>query len=337
MPAYVPILKNKLAEFWAWTHASPAVVNSSRVLFELVPGTDANSFAVRLARDWPPGAVVTVDSTAINHPASAVLQVAQALNQRHVPERPVMRLSDSRHLLAEVAAACALHGQGACLRLGSEAEDPDPNVPTPQVASVLSAANLRSQDVDLLIDFWEVNSPRDVTRCVPLALNMLVWAAANGPWRSVTLASGAFPQSITNLPVGAATPLTRHDADLFAQVVAGGPAIQPDYGDYGINHPFIQPPIPRAPKPNLRYTDDNVWQVYREDRLLPGNESFFTVCARLVASGHWAGAAYSAGDAEIERCSRSVGGPGAATQWLAYGRSHHMAHVVDRLANHGVP
>lgn len=338
MPVYLPILKNKQAEYWAWNHASQTVLNNSHVLFEVIPTTtDIDNFAARLARHRPPNAVPTIDSHTLMHQNNAVLQIAQALHQREIPERPVMRVGDSPNALAEVAAACNLHHQGACLRLGGEEQDPDPSIPAGQIATMLTSVGLTTLDVDLLIDFWAIGSARDVNRCLPLALTMLQWAGTTGPWRSVTLASGAFPQSISTLPLGAITPLPRHDAEFYAQVVAAGPDIQPDYGDFGINHPYIQPPIPRAPKPNLRYTSGTEWQVVREEKLLPGNESFFTVCERLVQSGLWAGSAYSAGDTEIERCSQSTGGAGTATQWLADGASHHMAHVVDRLATLGVP
>lgn len=248
-----------------------------------------------------------------------------------------MRLDDSPRILRDVAAACALHSEGACLRLGSEDEDPNPSVPRGQLAKVLAGTGLRTRDIDLLIDFTTVASTRDVTRCVPLALDMLTRVAANGPWRSVALAAGAFPKSISALQSGSVTPLPRYDARFFAQVLSAGPQIQPDYGDYGINYPIMGPSPPRAPKPNLRYTDGLVWQVDREDRLLPGNDSFFTVCARAVQSGYWAGINFSQGDTEIERCSRRVGSAGTATQWLQYGASHHMASVVDRLATLGVP
>jgi len=230
-----------------------------------------------------------------------------------------------------------LHKEGACLRLGSIEQDPNPNISTLQISKLLNAIGLKTQDMDVLIDFATVASMRDVTRCVPSAIKMLVWANTNGPWRSVTIASGAFPPSISDLSLGVVTSLRRYDANLFSLVVAAGPVIQPDYGDYAINNPFLQPPAPRGPKPNLRYTSGMAWEVLREDTLLPGNQSFCTVCAKMVHSIHWAGRQYSAGDMEIERCSRQVGGAGTATQWLEWGASHHMAHVIDRLTNLGEP
>ncbi len=341
MPKYVPILRSKPAEIWAWGHATQTALGNSRVFFEIDPTTSAKTpledFASRLARNWPAGSVVTVDSGRFNGANGGVRQLAQALQRHQIPERPVVHLDDPPPVLAEVADACALHGQGACLRLGSEDQDPDPRVPKHQVATMLAEIGLGTQNIDLLIDFKVIASTRDVTRCTPLAIAMLSWAASNGPWRSVTLASGAFPRSVSGLQLGAPTPLTRYDAILFADVLSAGPEIEPDYGDYGINYPIIAPAPPRQPNPNLRYTDSLAWWVYREARTRPGNESFFTACANVVQSACWAGPGFSAGDIEIERCSRSEGSPGAATQWLQYGASHHIATVVHRLATLGVP
>ncbi len=341
MSVYVPILKSKPAEIWACGRAGLSFLAKNRAIFDLVPGPDTKStiatFAGRLARAWPAKAIITVDSLYVHKPNGVVLSLAQALIGHHILERPVVHLDDSPHVLGEVRAACALHSQGACLRLGSEDEDPNPNVTKAQVTKILVAVGLTASDVDLLVDFSTVQSTRDVTRCLPLATAMLAWAATIGGWRSVTLASGAFPKSISNLPLGMATQLQRYDAVLFTAVANAHPAIQADYGDYGINYPRMPEPIPRGPKPNLRYADGLVWQVYREDKILPGNESFYTLCSRVVQSAHWKGHGYSPGDAEIDRCSLSAGGAGTATQWLAYGASHHFAHVADRLANLGVP
>jgi len=338
---YVPILKSKPAEIWAWQNASTNVLVVSRVLFELVPTATKTSpvtnFVNRLTRNYPSGQIITADCDIFGQRSSAVTQLSQELYQRNVYERPVFRLSDTPAILNQIQQACVLHGQGACLRLGTDTQDPDPNVPVQHVTNIMSHLGLNISQIDLIIDFKVVDSSRNVTRCVPLALNMLRWATTCGAWRSVTLASGAFPRSVSNFALGQATPLSRFDAMFFAHVTQANPAIIPDFGDYSINYPIFGPTPPRAPNPNLRYTVGLQWQVEREARGLAGNASFFTLCQRVVQAPYFTGRRYSAGDAEIERCSRSVGSPGSATSWLSFGGSHHITHVVDRLATLGVP
>lgn len=339
--SYVPILKSKPAEIWAWTNASASVLASSRVLFEVVPTDTINSpivnFANRLNRNFPNGQIITIDCGYFGQGSSAVLEAAQELYNRNIYERPVFHLDDSTAILQQINQACVLHQQGACLRLGSDNEDPDPSVPVQNVTRIISNIGLNIDQVDLIIDFNVVSSARDVNRCTPLALSMLAWASNCGAWRSVTLASGAFPRSVSGLALGQATQINRFDAMFYIQVSQNNPDIVPDFGDYSINYPVLGPTPPHAPNPNLRYTDGLQWQVERESRILPGNESFFTICQRVVQSPYWSSTAYSAGDTEINRCSGFNGSPGTATNWLSFGGSHHLAHVVDRLANLGVP
>lgn len=341
MISYVPILKSKPAEIWAWTNASNNVLSSSRVLFELVPTNTKTSpvtnFVSRLIKNYPSGQIITADCDIFGQGARVVTNLSQALHRRNVSERPVFHLHDTPAILDQIKQACALHGQGACLRLGSDDEDPDPNIPPNTISNIIRHIGLHINQIDLIIDFRVVRSSRDVRHCAPLALNMITWAINCGTWRSVTLASGAFPRSISNLALGQATQLDRYDAIFFANVIQNNPRIIPDFGDYGINYPIFGPTPPHAPNPNLRYTSDLYWFVERESRRLPGNQSFFTLCQRVVQAPYWAGRRYSAGDSEIERCSRSTGSPGGATSWLQWGGSHHFAHVVDRLATFGVP
>jgi hypothetical protein len=341
MISYVPILKSKPAEIWAWTNASNNVLASSRVLFELVPTETKNpavtNFVSRLIQNYPSGQIITVDCDLFGQSANVVTDLSQALHRHRISERPVFHLYDTPAILDQIKQACNLHGQGACLRLGNDNDDPDPNVSSNVVAEIIKYIGLNIDQIDLIIDFKVVESSRDANRSVPLALNMLIWAINCGAWRSVTIASGAFPRSISNLAIGQATQLGRYDAIFFATIIQSNPVITPDFGDYSINYPIFGPTPPRAPNPNLRYTNDLYWIVERETRTLPGNLSFFTLCQRVVQSPYWAGGRYSAGDSEIERCSLSTGSPGTAASWLSWGGSHHFAHVVDRLATLGVP
>ena len=341
MSKYVPILKSKPAEIWAWTNASPNVLNATRVVFEVVPTETQTSpvvhFVNRLTRNYPTGQVIAVDCGFFGQNSNAVTQVSQALIEKNVNECPVFRMTDTSPITGQIGQACSLHGQGACLRLGSDEEDPDPNIPTQHVLKAIGSIGLSISQIDLIIDFKVVDSARDIARCVPLALDMLNWASKCGNWRSVTLSSGAFVRTISDLPLNAVSQLHRFDAILFDGVVKRNPAIIPDFGDYGINYPIFGPTPPRAPNPNLRYTDGLQWQVCREGRNLPGNNSFYTICQNLVQAQYWRGANYSVGDRELQQYAQGIGGPGSATTWLSLGESHHFAHVVDRLATLGVP
>jgi hypothetical protein len=347
MTSYVPILRGKPGEFSAWRNAGATVWNSTRPVFEVVPtkdpAADLTTFIARVTSDWPPGRVMTVDTAALDQSAvggtadGPTMWVARALHGHGIPARPVMHLDDAAVVLAEAAAAHELHRGGACLRLGFEKENPDLHATATALSRVLATTGFKSADIDLLIDFQHVDSEQTVGRVVPVAAELVRWATWAGDWRSVIVASGAFPASISNLPTGTHTPLPRHDADLWQRLVTDTKLpIQPDYGDYAVANPTPRTAGWRS-NPNLRYTHAGEWWVWRERNNRPGNKSFFTVCRRVVRSAAWTQEQFSWGDHEIHRCSHDTGGAGTATQWRAYGTSHHLATVTDRLARLGVP
>ena len=130
-----------------------------------------------------------------------------------------------------------------------------------------------------------MDSPKTVSRVVDIAAAVVRWAADDGQWRSITVASGAFPSSISNLPRGEQTALRRYDADLWMALT--DVPVKPDFGDYGVAHPAMPASVPRGPLPNLRYTCGEQWCVWREPTDLPGNESMRTLCRRVFRSTAW--------------------------------------------------
>lgn len=270
---------------------------------------------------------------------NAVLWASRMLLEKGVTAKPVIRLRDDDAILEEVAVAAELHGHGACLRLGTIDQDPNVSEAESMWPHVSNVAALSSHEVDLLIDLRIVQNLRDVQRAARVATEMLGWASSNGPWLSITIASGAFPQTISDLPYGEPTAIHRWDADFYETVVKANPLLAPDYGDYGIWHPSLPPNVPRGPRPNLRYVMQRDWQVYRENSPPYGNEAMHTLCNRIVNSDYWpaTGSDYSSGDYEIARCAERTRGAGRATEWLRWGASHHITHIVDRLTNLGAP
>ena len=347
---YVPIFKGRVAECWAWRNADQSAVAASRPVFEVLPGPNIceaiDAFVKRLGPQYYPQRVITVDTGYLDQTRQlpgtadmAMLHTAKTLHTKGVAAKPVMRITDDPTVLQEVKDAAQKHGHGACLRLGWPGNPPNATQAAQMWPHVCSATALPPSEVDLLIDFGPVRDANQVAQAAQTALQMLHWANHDGPWRSVTVAAGAFPLSISAFQTGAATPVRRYDAELFDRIMAGRPAVSPDYGDYGIAHPKMVTGGGTNAWPNMRYTSQREWQVYRESLSNPANSLFYDICDKVVASGHWpaVGAGYSAGDAQIYRRARGAGGTGTATHWLRWGWSHHHKHVIDRLSNQGVP
>jgi hypothetical protein len=108
------------------------------------------------------------------------------------------------------------------------------------------------------------------------------------------------------------------------------------YADYGVAHPGMVGPGWR-PMPSLRYTDDEVWWIYRWPQGGADRSAMYDLCAALVASAHWPaeGADLSWGDSEIAARASGSRGPGNATNWRAWTTSHHLAHVLNQLKRTG--
>ena len=350
MPKYVPILKAKRPQCWAWKTARSTVTQNGWPVFELVPAKrfTVKQFAERIADMWDDNGVLAVDAAALcrtqepNDTGGPVDQAARALWQLGLRCKPVMHLTDNTGILADVGTAAKLHQRGACLRLGTSTSDPDATEADAKLASILTAANLPIEEVDLLLDFAAIRSSRDVKRVVPIGESVVEWAKQTGSWRSIIVASGAFPPTsyFSAVRKNSVCTLRRHDADLYESVAAQFSGIELDYGDYAVWPPELpsQSGGGNEAVPYLRYTYEREWHVHRGDNdktVLNGKMQ--DVCARIVKSSHWLGPGYSRGDAEIDKCAQGGHNPGRPEDWSQWAASHHLAHVVDRLSIQGEP
>ena len=339
MTSYVPILRAREAELQAWQHVDRRVPSHARPIFELVPEgkrTGPVAFVNHVKKHWTTPGLVTFDLGTLRHSMSArraadtVDHVANALWGGCIEARPVVQIGDPPGVLDLASTAHRELGVGVAARLrlddGQEPAD---------LMLLMAGTDVTVEDVDLVLDCGHLADAAATARAVVIATDALAWAARQGIWRSVTLAAGAFPTSIGELPKGRPTRLRRLDAQLWSKV-AGGP-VQPHFGDRGIAGPPFAGPSFRGPLPNLRYAFAEDWWVWREERGLPGSEPVRTLCGRVVDSEAWRASGFSWGDSQIARCADGRGGPGNATSWLAWATSHHLATVTERLGRLGVP
>ncbi len=82
------------------------------------------------------------------------------------------------------------------------------------------------------------------------------------PWRSTAVAGGAIPANMSGLPTHQAVGIPRCDSALWYRLR------RPDvgYGGYGIRSPIVAAATRRAPLPNVRYTADTGFWIYRWPR-----------------------------------------------------------------------
>ena len=106
------------------------------------------------------------------------------------------------------------------------------------------------------------------------------------------------------------------------------------FGDYGIRGPHSNEGIV-SPNTNgkIRHTIENEYFVARGQSLKqpPKGEQMWELAQRIVDSGHYLGDRFSWGDSEILRCSKKEF-KGNAGQWIAIDTNHHLAYVVEEVA-----
>ncbi|MEV4640402.1 beta family protein [Actinoplanes sp. NPDC049548] len=332
----MPILKGREGELKAIAHLPETVASSIFPILEVAPATgdpirDAYAFSAKARDSVPSNMAVAIDVDYLGDPDDGprgpLRDIAEDFAFWGIPIRPVLHLHDSGRRLAEARETTELHSGQAVIRLGGDAADPDDEEAETKITELCRRAGTTIEQSTLVLDFFEVRSARDLLRVEPLVRKCVAWAR-RFPWESITVSSGAMPKTFTDLPTNTATPLIRSDLALWKRLE------EPDigFGDYGIAHPAMVVGG-RAPLPSLRYTDDEVWWIYRWARDNDGNKAMYDLCSSLTEADHWPaeGAGYSWGDGEIARCAEGFGGPGNPMLWRAWGTAHHLTHVIRAL------
>ncbi|RKS09976.1 T4 beta protein [Nocardiopsis sp. Huas11] len=252
---------------------------------------------------------------------------------------PVIRYGDGYASLDFFKRLNEKYQSGYLLRLGSVEADPHVAEAESEIPLLLSNLGADPGEIDLVLDYGEVGSEREVERVAHSARPALQWAARRA-WRSVTLVSGAFPASIAELKYDREHRLSRHEVNLWRAVSSHAPqGMELDYGDYATNHPTLRTTSFSWPSsPNLRYARGEEWIVYRKKAHAEhSNATFYEICESVVNDPSWEGEYFSWADKMISRGARTYENLGSATKWVALGRSRHIEVVRRRMATLGEP
>jgi hypothetical protein len=328
---YRPILRPRRGELAALSHLASADAGRVMPILELEPGPSI----VPLIRQLPPrSGAIAIDFG--NLPdladplASPSLDLAEELAALGVAVLPVLRAHESGCRLAAHGLAARMHLRRAVLRLRPHVDAGNPAAADAVTERLLSGAGLEVEEVDLLIDLAETACVAHADAVGEQARRVLRWARGM-PWRSVSVASGAMPPNLDDLPTDRAVTVGRLDARVWARL--GEPGV--GFADYGVTSPVRRLGVQRHRQlPTLRYTAERDWWIYRWARRGGRDDDrCHDLCRALVASPQWpaAGARFSWGDAEIARRARTARGGGSPASWISWSTSHHIAHVLRTL------
>ncbi|PWR07552.1 hypothetical protein DKT68_18760 [Micromonospora acroterricola] len=318
------MLASRRGELEALTHLDPAAVPLLAPVLEVgaVDRTTMDSL-----RRLPAGLLPAVDVTAL--PDSPDTELARW----DVPLVPVVGLAESDRRLVAHGAAARGYARGALVRLRAGQDRAGPDASTAAVERIWRFTGLAPEECDLLVDAGDVCCRADVRLAEPRVRRLLDWARRHA-WRSITVAAGGMPPTLSRLPTDEPVRLDRWDWQLWQRLADAGF----NYGDYGVGPAVPGSGDPSERLPTVRYTADGDWWVYRWSRRGGrGDDRFADLCRTLVSASHWpsAGAAFSWGDHELLRRARRGAGAGSAANWAAWSTSHHLAHVLSALLHPG--
>src|SRR4051794_20495336 len=209
---YRPILRPRRGELSALTHLAAEDATRVTPILELEPGPSV----VPLIRELPPRTgVLAVDFGALPDPtdpfSAPPLDLAEQLADLGVAMLPVLRAYESPRRLAAHGLAARMHLRRAVLRLQPHVDAGNPALADAVTTRMLRGAGLEIEAVDLLIDLAETACVAPADGVEDQARRLVRWARSL-PWRSVSIASGAMPANLDDLPADRPVTVGRLDA-----------------------------------------------------------------------------------------------------------------------------
>lgn len=338
---YVPILKGKRAEFPAL--GSLKSKEQITPLIEAVPSGGPEQTPRRMAAQWPIDQRYFIDLLFLDDPDDTVVPAIAShpviacfaeVEEQAQAAIPVTGLSRSPGYQSAVQQVIDQQKNGLVLRL-----TPDDFEDSLELEETLEAFpaffGLDHNQIDLLLDLGSVvsSSAGTVTQIHRANIDLI---PNLDDWRTLTVASSAFPLGLAPLERNQWNPSPRVDWRGWRQLVIGRtpPRRLPAFGDYAIAHPALPPEGRATILAQLRYTTPDSWIIWKgRNAITEGFDQFFAICADLVTRPEYRGADFSWGDAEIAQKAANVGSSGSAETWRRIGTSHHLETVLDQIAN----
>jgi hypothetical protein len=367
---YVPILKGKQGELNALLNTDSKLYPFFTALIEVPPipseypeGQDqsipaktidqhmasVNKSLSKALKDLPSvfvdGYYVELEDE-LESGVSPIDALFTSLRGAKIPFIPTTGLDRVEDYVDSVAATVAEDRRGCCLRL-VESDLESFSELGKQIKSLLKVLSVSIEDTDLLIDFGPKVPQKSA---LPFILDALPELEK---WRTLTLASSSFPSSMMALKKNSIEELEREEWLAWLSVRSKKKATKraPTFGDYAINHPILGDINPRIMQmsPNIRYTDSTNYvvakgqaQPRKKKKPTPEEEEARAKLAPSVQypnlagmiKNHpaWKGPKFAWGDSFIDKCSRKEC-VGSSTDWRAVGTCHHIAAVVQQIAN----
>jgi hypothetical protein len=340
---YVPILKGKRAEF-------PALggLKSKDMITPLLEGVPSSwrEIPKRMAETagWPNDSPYFLDLIFMDDPDDAedadethpVRVSFASVAERNQSAIPVTGLGRSPGYQSAARQVVSEQDRGLAIRLTVDDLEDSDNLDE-AIGAVTDFFGLKRSKIDLILDHASVAAQSGSSVAQMYRANIELIPNLND-WRTLTVASSAFPLSLTPLERGVWNVARRTDWRGWMRLVTGQrqPPRLPSFGDYAIAHPELPPEGRATILAQLRYATPDSWLIWKGRNVFKdpdGFGQFFAICADMIQREEYRGAEFSAGDAEIYAKATTRDSPGSAETWRKIGTNHHLETVLDQIAN----
>lgn len=265
------------------------------------------------------------------HPLSIMAGQARELGCQLVP---VFSFKRDKSLVGAMRGIVSMLGTGMGLRLtGHECQESGLEA---RIRGLFDYVALGVESVDLIVDVGAVRQEwiAPLASGISATLAQLPWLDR---WRSVTLVSSAFPDSLAAIGAWAPTWVPRLDWRLWQNVIGLGELDrQPNFGDYTTISPEPFDVDPRFIRVGckVKYASDSDWLVVKARSVKKGGFQQYHELAQYITEQEvYVGPSFSWGDAFIKNCAVRQVGPGNHMTWVKVCVNHHVEFVVAQLAN----
>lgn len=222
---------------------------------------------------------------------------------------------------------------GICLRIKSQ--NIDAQTITDAINKFKNFYLLKSEDVDLLIDFGYISASHEISYANSLELISLRVANIEHI-RKCIISAGSFPPDLTNFPTDSQTPIVRAEWSLWNKIKnlkIGGQSLT--YSDYGNAHPaYNLESANHRGTCSIKYTTDNDFYIFKGQRAQdhPLSTGQYKIKAqKLIEQSFYSGQSFSWGDQFIAHCAEGREKPGIPGTWVKITQNHHFVKTLELL------
>lgn len=185
----------------------------------------------------------------------------------------------------------------------------------------------------VVLDMWELvgaDAAVESVRVLPYAR-----AAVNARQvRSLTVAGGSFPHTLTGIRQGTSF-IPRVELSIWNSLRPHNDLRMVHFGDYAVTNPRPLEPIDPTqinPSVAIRYARNNDWMLIKAGgSRTSGMGQYNQVCKLLVQHSSYSGAAFCYGDAQYQKHSQPGSTSGSFMSWRRDATSHHIEFTKQQL------